>query len=45
MTVPDPVSPDCETAKHAACSGDAWDLLRDELTTCTCTCHTRGGRT
>ena len=40
MTVPDPLSPDCEVHKHDACSGDAWDLLRDEITACTCHCHT-----
>lgn len=43
MTVPDPTSPDCETAKHQACSGDAWDHLRDEPTTCRCICHTPKG--
>lgn len=33
------VSPDCEQAKHAACSGDAWDHELDEPTLCTCDCH------
>jgi len=41
MSVPDPLSPDCEVAKHTACSGDAWDLLADEVTACTCACHRR----
>jgi hypothetical protein len=39
MTVPEPISPDCEQRKHQACSGDAWDMLRDELTECRCECH------
>ncbi|MFJ4174020.1 hypothetical protein [Microbacterium sp. NPDC089696] len=30
---------DCRDEKHAACIGDAWDVLRDEATPCTCFCH------
>ncbi|MEV4735537.1 MULTISPECIES: hypothetical protein [unclassified Microbacterium] len=30
---------DCRDGKHAACIGDAWDILRDEATPCTCPCH------
>lgn len=42
MSVPDPLSPDCETGKHSpTCSGDAWDLLKDEPAPCTCECHKR----
>jgi hypothetical protein len=39
MTVPDPLSPDCEQRKHTACTGEAWDFLRDEPASCTCHCH------
>lgn len=39
MSVPDPLSPDCEQRKHRACSGDAWDVLKDEPASCTCACH------
>jgi hypothetical protein len=39
MSVPAPTSPDCEQRKHAACSGDAWDLLKDQAAACTCECH------
>lgn len=39
VTVPDPLSPDCEQRKHGACSGDAWNLVRDEPAACTCECH------
>lgn len=35
------LSPDCEQRKHVACTGDAWDKDRDELTACTCGCHDR----
>lgn len=34
------MNPDCRDAKHTACSGTAWDDTRDELTTCSCDCHT-----
>jgi hypothetical protein len=33
------LNPDCDQGKHAACAGDAWDLVADELTTCDCECH------
>lgn len=36
---PQPVSPDCAQRKHAACSGDAWDDVLDELVPCSCPCH------
>jgi hypothetical protein len=39
MSVPAPTSPDCEQRKHAACSGNAWDLLKDQAAACTCECH------
>jgi hypothetical protein len=39
MTVPDPTSPDCEQRKHTACTGDAWDKLKDRPADCTCDCH------
>jgi hypothetical protein len=39
MTVPDPLSPDCEQRKCTACTGEAWDLLRDKPADCTCHCH------
>ena len=44
MTVPDATSPDCEVKKHQACSGDAWDMLRDEITTCKCPSHKERSR-
>jgi hypothetical protein len=44
MTVPDPLSPDCEQRKCHACSGDAFDLLKDEVTRCTCACHPKPAR-
>jgi hypothetical protein len=36
-----PLSPDCLGApyKCPACSGDAWDDERDEMTACSCRCH------
>ncbi len=39
---PDPtpaVCPECAAGKHGNCDGTAWDLVADELTTCSCT-HT-----
>ncbi|MBS1674105.1 MAG: hypothetical protein JSS74_09095 [Actinobacteria bacterium] len=34
------ISPDCrDGGKHRACDGTAWDHERDELTTCSCSCH------
>ena len=36
-------SPDCRAAKHTACSGDAWDVVRDEPAACPCSCHQGGG--
>ena len=46
MTVPAPTSPDCQQAKHQACTGTqaAWDHLKDELADCTCFCHQKGRR-
>lgn len=32
-------SPDCQVGKHAACSGGAWDEIRDEPAPCPCLCH------
>lgn len=32
-------SPDCRSGKHGSCTGDAWDLERDQLTACPCGCH------
>lgn len=34
------LSPDCRDGKHHACVGTAWDDAADELTGCTCPCHT-----
>lgn len=35
------LSPDCGAGeKHRACIGTAWDIDKDELTNCTCSCHT-----
>lgn len=36
------MNPDCRAGKHHACSGTAWDEDRDELGTCSCTCHRPG---
>ncbi|MFC8733141.1 hypothetical protein ACFT5B_11840 [Luteimicrobium sp. NPDC057192] len=36
------LNPDCAQGKHKACAGDAWNLAADELTECTCHCHTKG---
>ena len=33
------LSPDCEQAKHTACSGDAWDHDTDSPAACQCLCH------
>jgi len=41
----DHFSPDCEAAKHDACSGDAWDELLDRATRCTCMCHATSATT
>lgn len=35
----EPLDPDCEVGKHAACSGRALDPTTDELTPCACPCH------
>ena len=32
-------SPDCDVAKHTACSGDAWDHEADLPARCACGCH------
>lgn len=37
-----PINPDCLAGKHAACTGDAWDMIADDLTICACTCHRVG---
>jgi hypothetical protein len=34
-------NPDCESGKHAACSGTGWDFAADRLANCTCVCHAR----
>lgn len=31
------VCPECAAGKHGNCDGTAWDLVADELTTCSCT--------
>lgn len=36
----EPLSPDCRSAKHRACPGDAWDEAADVRCPCTCACHT-----
>ncbi|GAA2237574.1 hypothetical protein GCM10010401_07200 [Rarobacter faecitabidus] len=33
------MNPDCAQGKHAACTGDAWNEIADELTACDCDCH------
>jgi len=33
------VNPDCRDGKHASCSGDGWDLERDQPAACACDCH------
>lgn len=34
------ISPDCRDGKCGACVGTAWDVDADDLTGCTCACHT-----
>lgn len=34
-----PIGPDCDAAKHRACSGQALDETTDEIVACTCACH------
>lgn len=36
------VNPDCQTGKHAACSGGGWDLSSDRPVPCRCACHHGG---
>lgn len=33
------MNPDCRDGKHKACSGDGWDLERDEPAKCPCECR------
>ncbi|ALY08750.1 hypothetical protein PQB77_gp63 [Arthrobacter phage Correa] len=35
------MNPDCRDGKHQACSGDGWDLEKDEPCPCNCPCHTK----
>jgi hypothetical protein len=42
MSVPDPISPACESNKHNVCDGSehsAWNHLTDEPARCCCSCH------
>ncbi|GAA4762406.1 hypothetical protein [Microbacterium gilvum] len=39
---PLPISPDCEPGKHSACTGDAWDDVKDVPAPCSCACHEAG---
>lgn len=32
-------NPECSAGKHSNCSGDGWDLERDEPAQCPCECH------
>lgn len=35
----DHLNPDCRDGKHKACAGDAWCMVTDEPSTCSCDCH------
>lgn len=35
-----PTGPDCRDGKHPACDGRALDEHTDNITNCTCACHT-----
>ena len=39
MTVPDPLSDECEKREHGTCPDYAWNLLTDSFEPCTCHCH------
>jgi hypothetical protein len=39
MTVPLPLSADCETRQHRDCQGKAINALTDRIDDCTCQCH------
>ena len=39
MTVPDPLSVDCQLQRHTSCHGVAMNILTDKPSPCRCTCH------
>lgn len=38
-----PTGPDCRDSKHPACDGRALDEHTDNITACTCSCHSQDG--